>query len=89
MKEGLYLSLSLAQVAPTVGRKQTGLCLLTFAFWPLPGSKQKGRSMSGFLIYSSENRGTENRASESIPRPGSWHGLPVHLIDMYKARSAY
>lgn len=43
MKEGLYLLLSLAQVTPTGWRKQTGLCLLTFAFCPLPGSKQKGR----------------------------------------------
>lgn len=78
MKEGLYLLLSLAQVTPTGWRKQTGLCLLTFAFWPLPGSKQKGR----LPVRISEHRGTEDRASGSIPLPESWQGLPLDLIDL-------
>lgn len=63
----------------------SNLCLLAIAWI----KTEKGSSLSGFLVDSSEDRGTEDRAPGSIPVPKSWQGLPVDLIDMYKAGSAY
>lgn len=75
---------SLHRAAETNRSLPSNLCLLAIAWI----KTEKGSSLSGFLV-DSQDRGTEDRAPGSIPVPESWQGLPVDLIDLYKAGSAY